>query len=313
MTMLLAVEGTGARTQALLTDAMGKNLARGFGECSNPNVVGFEAAAKAISGAVEGALVNALGPHALTGSSSPWRTAGIAAACFGLGGVDDADDEARFSRWIREQGFAERFVVVNDADLVIAGGTPDGWGVALICGVGSVCVARSAQGKVVRVGGWGPLLGDEGSGYQLALAALRLATQTADGRADAQALLDAVLRHWNLPEAGALIRHVHAPGMGPGEVAPLAGAVIDLVAKGDPAARRLVEDAAAQLARQVETVIRKLALRHPPLALGGTLVRGDMKRALLAAITTEIGPVAHVPDPCRGAVTFALRLLHPPR
>ena len=308
MSLLLAVEGTGARTQALLADANGKNLARGFGNSSNPHVVGFEEATKAILVAVEGALVNALGPKALA-TPSPWRSAGIAAACLGLGGLDSAEDETQLSRWAKEQGLAERVVVVNDAELVIAGGTPDGWGVALICGVGSVCVARSAEGKRVRVGGWGSLLGDEGSGYQLALSALHLATQSADGRADARDLLQAILDLWKLPSPAALINHVHAPTMTQGEIARVAGVVIDLVAKGDAHARRLVEASAAELALQVDTAVRRLGMSRTPLALGGPLVRGDLKRALVAAIKSEISSVTHVPDPCRGAVTLAQRLL----
>jgi N-acetylglucosamine kinase-like BadF-type ATPase len=313
MSLLLAVEGTGGRTQALLAEADGKNLARGFGNSSNPHVVGFEEATKSILVAVEGALVNALGSKALA-TPSPWRSAGIAAACLGLGGLDSAEDETQLSRWAKEQGLAERVVVVNDAELVIAGGTPDGWGVALICGVGSVCVARSPEGKRVRVGGWGSLLGDEGSGYQLALSALHLATQSADGRADASGLLQAILDLWKLREPAALINHVHAPTMTQAEIARVAGVVIDLVAKGDAHARRLVETSAAELALQVDTAVRRLGMSRTSLALGGQLVRGDLKRALLAAIKSEISSVAHVPDPCRGAITLAQRLLgQPPR
>jgi len=308
MGLLLAVEGSGNRTQALLTDLDGKSVARGFGDCSNSNVVGFDVAVKAILGAVEGALVNALGPRALA-TSSPWRSAGIEAACFGLGGVDGPEDEARLSRWVKEQGLSERVVVVNDAELVVAGGTPDGWGVALIAGTGSVCVGRSREGKVLRVGGWGPLMGDEGSSYQLALSALHLVTQTADGRAEAQGLLQAVLKYWKLPDPLALIRHVYSPSVTQGDIASVAGIVLDLAAKADPFALGLVEQAAAQLARQVDTVVRRLMLEKPPLALGGTLVRGDLKRALLAAVGSQIGAVAQVPDPCRGAVTLAQRLL----
>ncbi len=308
MSLLLAVEGSGARTQALLTDEAGKNLARGFGNSANPHVVGFEEATKAILVAVEGALVNALGPKALAGPS-PWRAAGIAAACFGLGGVDSTEDETQISRWAQDLGLAERVAVVNDAELVIAGGTPEGWGVALICGVGSVCVARSPEGKRVRVGGWGSLMGDEGSGYQMALAALHLATQSADGRADASALLAAILELWKLRVPAALINHVHAPSMTQGELARVAGVVVDLVAKGDSHARQLVEESASALALQVDTAVRRLGLARTPLALGGSLVRGELKRALLAAIKSEISAVAHVPDPCRGAVVLAQRLI----
>jgi N-acetylglucosamine kinase-like BadF-type ATPase len=306
---LLAVEGGGSKTQALLTDLEGQKVGRGFGPGSNPHAVGFETAAKAIMMAIDGALINATGQLRASAQRSSWRETGVAAACLGLAGIDGPEDEAQFTAWVKEQAIAERFLVVNDSELVVAAGTPDGWGVALISGTGSVCLGRSAQGRTVRVGGWGHLLGDEGSGYRLALGALRLATQTVDGRADAEALVRSILRHWSLPDATALIRHIHAPSMTPAEISGLAPVVVTLAAGGDAPARALVEEAVKDLARQVDTAIRKLALARPPLALAGSLLRGDLRRAVVSAITSPIGDVTYVEDPCRGAVSLAKRLL----
>ena len=309
--LLLAVDGSGARTQALVATREGNVLARGFGPSSNLHNVGLESLGKAVTTAVEGALLNARGPRAGT-EGAPWRDAGILAACFGLSGIDGPEDEAQVSQWVKDQAIAPRFVVVNDSELVLAGGTPEGWGVALISGAGSVCLGRSPDAKTARVGGWGPLLGDEGSGYQIALSALRVATQTADGRSESPALLKAVLRHWSLPNAQALIRHIHAPTMTQGDIAGLAPSMVELASAGDPAAKAIVAESARELARQVDTVVRKLGLSRPPLALGGGLLRGDLRRAVLAALGSEVGPVAYVADPCLGAVALARRLLGTP-
>ena len=303
---LLAVEGGGSKTTALLTDLEGKAVGRGFGSGSNSHAVGVESARKALAMAIDGALINATGKLP---EGSSWRETGVAAACFGLAGIDGPEDEAQLTAWVRKQALAERFVVVNDSELVVAAGTPEGWGVALISGAGSVCLARSPQGRTVRVGGWGHLLGDEGSGYRLALDALRLATQTVDGREDAQALLRAILKHWSLADANALIRHVHAPGMTPSDLAGLASVVLSLSASGDPAAKTLVEQSVKDLARQVDTAIRRLALEKPPLALSGSQLRGEVRRGLLGALASAVGDVAYVEDPCRGAVTLARRQL----
>jgi N-acetylglucosamine kinase-like BadF-type ATPase len=97
--------------------------------------------------------------------------------------------------------------------------------------------------------------------------------------------------------------------MTPADIAGLAPAVVALAAGGDPAARGLVEQGVKDLARQVDTAIRKLALSSPPLALAGSQLRSDMRRTVVAAITSPIGAVAFVDDPCRGAVTRAKRLL----
>ena len=305
---LLAVDGGGAKTQVLVTDLEGNVLARGLGPESNHHRVGFEAFAKALTIAIEGALQHIIG--ARPRSDQPgWHTARIAAACFGLAGVDGPEDEAQISRWIRQQGIAPTFRVLNDSELILAAGTPEGWGVALIAGTGSVCLGRSPDGRVLRIGGWGHLLGDEGSGYSIAVRALHVATQTADGRANATALLDAVLRHWALADAEALIRHVYTPAMTQSDVAGLAAAVLNLAGRGDAAALGVLNEAGTELALHVETVVRRLNLKHPPLALAGGALRASLRKALQSSITSEMGPIHFVADPSMGAVVLARRLL----
>jgi N-acetylglucosamine kinase-like BadF-type ATPase len=309
--LLLAVDGGGTKTQAVVADLEGRILARGLAPSSTVHNVGFEQSCLALTTAIEGALVNVLGPQ--SGSQGrAWGAARISAACFGLAGVDSPEDEAQVARWVREQAITSTFTVVNDSELILAGGTPEGWGVALVAGTGSVCLGRTREGRTVRVGGWGPILGDEGSGYQIAVSALRLVTQTADGRAHASGLLAAVLRHWSLAEPGALIRHVHEFGVTPSEIASVATVVLDLASRGDADARGIVDAAADDLAGHVQTVVRKLGVSKPPLALSGGLLRAGLRQAVLAKVGGDVGPVNFVNDPPVGGVVLARRLLQPP-
>src|SRR5262245_395109 len=310
--MLLAVDGGGTTTQALVAGLDGTVLARGFGPSSNLHNVGFERSCQALATAIDGALAQRRGALAgpAAASGPRWAAAGFASACLGLSGVDSAEDEALVSRWLREQAVAPRTMVVNDSELVLAAGTPAGWGVALISGTGSVCLGRTAEGRSARVGGWGPLLGDEGSGYHIARLALLRATQAADGRAEAPALLKAVLRHFSLAEPAALIRHVHAPTTSAADIAALASAVLDLAGRNDAVALEIVAQAARELALHVDTIVRLLKLSRPPLALGGALLlRAVLRKEVLAAIKSELGPVTPVTDPALGAVVLARRLL----
>jgi N-acetylglucosamine kinase-like BadF-type ATPase len=296
--LLLAVDGGGTTTQALVADPAGRVLGRGVGPGSNHRRVGLEESRRALTIAIESAI------HVAQAPKAPF-----AAACFGLAGVDSAEDEELVSRWAREQAIAPRFRVVNDSELVLAAGTPQGWGIALISGTGSVCLGRHPDGRSARVGGWGYLLGDEGSGYQVALRALRVCTQTADGRAEAPALLQAVLRHWSLPSAQSLIGHAHSPSTSQADIAALAAVVVEMAAQGDAAARAIVDEAAYELARHVDTLVRQLGLTRPPLALAGGLMRGNVRQAVQAALRSEVGTVSHVADPPLGAVVLAGRLL----
>ncbi|HUG53720.1 MAG TPA: BadF/BadG/BcrA/BcrD ATPase family protein [Vicinamibacteria bacterium] len=316
--LLLAVDGGGTSTQALVTDLDGQVLARGLGPSSNLHNVGFERACAAIATAVGGALAQVRAPHSHGAGPAPtggpgWGEAGVAAACLGLSGVDSAQDEAQVSRWVEQQGLAGRFVVVNDSELILAGGTPAGWGVALISGTGSVCLGRDPSGRTARVGGWGPLLGDEGSGYHIAGLALERATQAADGRIEAPGLLKAVLRHWAVSDPTDLIRLVHAPTTEAADIARMATVVLDLAGRNDAAAREVVAEAARDLALHVDTIVRQLGLTRPPLAMGGgMLLRSVLRRAVLDAVKSELGPVTQVSDPPAGAVVLARRLLQGP-
>src|SRR5207344_2395910 len=96
---LLAVEGGGSKTTALLTDLEGKAAGRGFGPGSNPHAVGIESAHKALAMAIDGALINATGKLP---EGSTWRETGVAAACFGLAGIDGPEDEAQLTAWVKQ-------------------------------------------------------------------------------------------------------------------------------------------------------------------------------------------------------------------
>ena len=68
-------------------------------------------------------------------------------ACLGLAGFDRPDDRAVLAGWADEACVARRLVLVNDGDLVVAAGTPEGWGVGVIAGTGSIAVGRTPDGR----------------------------------------------------------------------------------------------------------------------------------------------------------------------
>jgi N-acetylglucosamine kinase-like BadF-type ATPase len=194
---------------------------------------------------------------------------------------------------------------------VLAEGTPEGWGVALICGTGSIGYARAPDGRSARAGGWGFLLGDEGSGYDVARRAMRLATQTADGRAGAPAILQAVLDHWGLSDPPQLVQQIYRTGMTPAEVATLAQRVAALAEAGDPHAAAIVDEAAHELARLGMAAARQLDLRQPPIALAGGLFGASprLRAGIAERAGAALGSPTYVAEPARGALEIARRML----
>lgn len=306
MRVALGVDGGGSKTRALVEVIEGDGDGRVVGAyeaaSSNPKSVGVEAARRALTDAARGALAAA----GVTGES--------AAACFGVAGLDREEDRAAMETWARAQGFAppERTRVVHDAELVLAAGTPEGWGLGLVCGTGSVAFGASRDGRRARAGGWGWLMGDEGSGYALGVDALRTATQHADGRrTDGARLLAAVMQAWDVAMAEDLIARAYAPETTRAEVAKLAGVALRLADEGDGVARQIVDGGAAAAALLVTTVARSLGAEGAPLAVAGGLVAGHA--GYRAAICARAGVVAErvrvVDDPARGALVLARRSL----
>jgi N-acetylglucosamine kinase-like BadF-type ATPase len=302
--LLLGLDGGGSKTLALLADATSRVLGRGTAGSSNYQNIGAEAAWAALDGAIAAAFADAgrpVGP--------------LAAVCLGLAGVDRPEDRTLFEGWAAGRFGSALAVIANDAELVLAAGTPDDWGVAVISGTGSIVFGRHLSGEMARAGGWGHILGDEGSGYAIGIAALRAAMCAFDGRGPQTALTAAVLAHWGLAAPPDLVGRVYREDVGATDIAGLARLVDAVAAAGDAVARGILHDAGRDLAVTVEAVVRQLDLAAPtPCALaGGVVVHGAQARAAFLAAAADRGldlrPLTPVEEPARGAVRLATDLL----
>jgi N-acetylglucosamine kinase-like BadF-type ATPase len=168
-------------------------------------------------------------------------------------------------------------------------------GVAVISGTGSIALGRDVQGTLVRVGGWGHLLGDEGSGFAIGRDALQCAVRAADGRGPATGLLESILSRWQLSAPESLIERVY-PTFDKTAIAALAPLVLTLARAGEPVACRIEARAANELALAVMAVARRLSFAAGSLPVafgGGVLLHEERLRAL---VTRRIGRTWNV-DP----------------
>jgi N-acetylglucosamine kinase-like BadF-type ATPase len=174
--------------------------------------------------------------------------------------------------------------------------------------------ARGCDGRTARSGGWGPLMGDEGSGYAVAVAGLRAVAHAADGRGPATVLTDRFLAAHGLSRAEELITVVYRD-RDRAAVAALAPLVLTAAEEGDPVSDGIVRAAAAELAAATASAARQLGFGATfPVALaGGLLVSSagfrDRFLAALADRGLTAAPVAAVSDPAEGAVRLALARL----
>jgi N-acetylglucosamine kinase-like BadF-type ATPase len=111
-------------------------------------------------------------------------------------------------------------------------------------GTGTVCVARRGE-RLVKVDGWGMLLGDAGSGFAIGRAGLDAALRHADGRGGSAALLRAAeSRYAPLPE---LPERIYSAEVPPRAVAAFAADVAREAAGGEPHAEAILAHAGREL------------------------------------------------------------------
>lgn len=236
-------------------------------------------------------------------------TVDVRAVCAGAAGGDSPATLARIRELLAARLPSVPITVVHDTRLILAAAGLDE-GVAVISGTGSVSWARRADGEQARAGGWGYLLGDEGSGYRVAIRAVRHALTLADRGEPADQLARALTRECGLQDPGDLLDHVYARPQRR-YWADRAGTVFRLAERGDPPSRAIVAEAARALSDLATTVAARLDTAGPVVLAGGLATNQpqlcDDVRSLLRSRGLHDVRVLDT-DPVHGAVLLAEQL-----
>jgi N-acetylglucosamine kinase-like BadF-type ATPase len=303
--LVLGIDGGATKTVAWLAvcsaDAESSVVGRGIAGPANPQAIGFDAALENLDRAI-----------AVAFDEAGMKPGPVAAAVLGLAGSDRDENRQVLHGWAEKRRLAHRFRVVHDGLPLLVAGSPEGWGIALIAGTGSFAFGRTADGRTARAGGWGYLFGDEGSAYWIALAGLRAAAQSADGRAPPTRLVDALLDRLHLKRAEELVTAIYPTASDRARIASLADVVTELADQDDAAAEQILDTAAAQLAAMVAAIARRLDFSPNPFPLavaGGALLGSEKLRISLGESlgSLDLAPasVVEVKDPVLGAIRLA--------
>lgn len=288
--LFLGVDGGGSKTAAVIVDSMGSEVGRGSSGSGNYAAVGLESAVRNITEAVQQARA------AVPGIS-------LTSAWIGLAGVDRPADMEILSPHLSK--LASGMKLTNDAELALSP-LPGVVGVAVVVGTGAIAVGRNSQGKTARAGGWGHIIGDEGSGYDLGCRALQAVIRAYDGRGRRTSLTERVLERWELSDPTGIIGRVY-PDTDKAEIARLSSLVFSEARAGDEIAREMVEDAATEICLSIEAVARHLDLPSENLALsfigGLVLYEEDFRERILKHVgrTYTVSKVELVHDPALSA------------
>ena len=249
MSAVLAIDGGGSRTRCLAIDRRGRVLGKSESGPSNHLLVSGEIVRRSLAEAINDSLRSA----GLNGDA-------VACVSAGLAGVDfDRAGASEMEALLRDLGF-QNLVVNGDMVIAHAGALQLKPGVIALAGTGSVVLGIGPQNQRVKIGGWGPVYGDEGSAYRIGQESLRAAARAYDGSGRDTLLTNALLRGLGLNDFRETVMRVYVQGMESREIAALSRIAYEVAEGGDEVARNIFINAADELVEIVVTAIRRLNL-----------------------------------------------------
>lgn len=305
---VIGVDGGGTSTTAIVARLVDggepEYLARGYSGPANPKAIGWEMAMSAIRQAIDDAIAQA---------SEIAELDRFSVACITVAGCGRQEDQSRLMSWLDDQRLAEIHLVVDDGQAVLRAGVPQGIGVAVIAGTGSFVTGRNRLNQTARAGGWGYLLGDEGSGYAIGLEGLKAVVQASDCVGPPTELSEALLGACGVSASAGLIELLYGKDYSRIEIAALAPIVLEVADRDDEVALSIVRSQLHHLERQVRAVLTRLDMKDDDYRLalaGGVLFNNQPFRSrLLAQLQVPDDRVTVVDEPAQGAVALAADVL----
>ncbi|GAQ16196.1 glucosamine kinase GspK [Oceanobacillus picturae] len=247
MAYYIGIDGGGTKTNAVLADEKGNILSQAISGASNPNAVGEQELSQVFQ-----TLFLKLDNEGKTPLKNvKWVYAGIA------GSANPANRTLLESILSKLLPHATVFVE-PDAVCALYSGTYGGAGIVQIAGTGSITYGMNEAGDQGRVGGWGYLFGDEGSGYAIGRAGVTEALKSVDGRGEPTILLEMLYEHFQVSQAQELIKKVYNAKQPKTIIAPLSRIVFQAYGQEDVVAQAILQQAAKDITSQIMALYRTL-------------------------------------------------------
>lgn len=304
--MRLVVDGGGTKTRACLvthSEDPPRVVGEGHAGGSNPTALGIEPAMQQVGAAIEQACRAAAPADSRIGE-----------AVIALAGAGQTEIRKQVEAWCRSHGIANSITVTTDIGLILECVSAPTC-VILASGTGSFSVARDPTGTTHRCGGFGYLVGDEGSGYWIAAEAIKEATRQSESKSRVSTVESALCRVTATNDLRGLVGKIHAATDPRSALAELCPVVIELAAQGEAISNDVVARASWELARLATSAAEKLGGSDVPIPLyltGGVLVHARaLREAVLAELDSEsidFGPVRTIDNPARSAAEKLVRL-----
>jgi N-acetylglucosamine kinase-like BadF-type ATPase len=304
--LVLGVDGGGTKSVGLVADPTGHILTRRESGASNVNVVGLDGAARNLAKVITDCCDDVRCP--------PDEIASVVVALAGAG--DDASKQrikdAVNNLFVKEGRKPLSIIIETDARAALEGAFDGSPGVVIIAGTGSVVIGKNSRGELLTVGGWGRILGDEGSGYFVGREAVRAVALQMDRRGEATKLKNKFAETYKWGTRADIIRAVYQEKF---ELSRLAPIVFEAATENDAVSQKLLQNAAIQLAEQARVIVMQMGiLRKVGLVMIGGLidhenVYSNTLHMKLLKLLPQVDVRQPIHSPAHGAVLIAIEQL----
>jgi glucosamine kinase len=308
---VIGIEGGGTKTTAVLCALDGFILSEAQGGPSNFHSVGIEKTTTTLLDLIQTCC------HSVGCSVSQ-----IGAVVAGLAGAGRTLDQQRLTERLLDVARArsfnlEKVLIESDARIALEGAFSGKPGIVVISGTGSIVFGKDERDKIYRAGGWGRLIGDEGSGYAIGQEAFHAVAKLLDGYGEKTKLIKLFDEKFGLGTQDAIVNGIYEKKFDIASVVPV---VMEAASKGDPVAKKILIRASAELLEVIDAVLMKMnkgskEVKKHPLAFVGSLMASESfySRKIRAAIKRNM-PLISIRNaessPVVGAALMAVRLLN---
>ncbi|NMO97938.1 BadF/BadG/BcrA/BcrD ATPase family protein [Paenibacillus lemnae] len=265
MNIYIGMDGGGTKTEMVAVDEHGEVVSRYAGKSTNPYVVTFQGAMEELARVLDELL-------------PPLQVTDLLCkgACFGMSGISSEAEQQQVQDFMREyqqqRNLSFPLTLTTEAEISLMAALEQDYGVLVISGTGSNTYGITNSGQRFRAGGWGHILGDEGSGYQIGLLTLKSIIKSHEGILPPTIMTERIKEHYHFQSMLDLKAYIYQPSIQKSDVASFARFCIEAARDGDETAIAIIMQQAAEIADTAAALIT----RHPELSQTDVVCTGSV-------------------------------------
>jgi len=306
MNYIIGFDCGATKTECAIADINGNILYKITGGAANYLVTGSDETSKIILSLLNDCLKKMKADYS--------KIENIVIGAAGVGRKEDAVKlENSLLKLFSADGIAiNSLKIVNDAQIALKGAFPNKAGCILIAGTGSIIYGKDEKGNIYRVGGFGRLLGDEGSGYSIGRKGLQAAAKYFDGQGDETLIVRLIQEKYSIDSADELIKKVYKENF---DIASIAEVVIDAAESQDQIAHKILLEESNELVHHINTIMKKMDTNELSVSFGGSLISknniySETLRNNIKTSLPSVKIVAPAYSPIEGALLIAKEILN---